>query len=191
MDAGAKLLLLVCLVVLPLSAWAQEIEPLTDEEEETLAFALKHANAAIAALEDRAGECNKAGWAKALDPTLFKSFSFSNLEWRYALSALNHRAMARCFNKDGVHHRAMVALMLFRNIEKYHTGKNVTKMPYNPELICCLSGMLETHNEMQYSKFDPKIRQRLEAIPGINEPFDLLVTFETVQAIHQPPVGKK
>ncbi len=35
MDAGAKLLLLVCLLVLPLSAWAQDIEPLTDEEEES------------------------------------------------------------------------------------------------------------------------------------------------------------
>ncbi len=191
MDAGAKLLLLVCLFVSSLSTWAQDIEPLTDEEKETLAFALVHANVAIAALEDRVEKCDKAEQGKVLNPTLFKGFSFTDLEWRYVLSTLYRRAHARCINKDGVHHRALIALMQFRKTEKSYTGKNATKTPYNPESICCNSGMFGSRNEMRYNKLDPKIRQRLEAIPEISEPFDALRTIDAVLATNQPPVGKK
>ena len=186
MDAGAKLLLLVCLLVLPLSAWAQDIEPLTDEKKETLAFALLHANAAIAALEARVEECEKAEQGKVLDPALFAGFSFTESEWRYVLSTLYRRADARCVNKDGVHHRALIALMQFKDIEKFYTGKNATRTVHAPESICCDPGMFGSLHEMRYSKLDPKVRLRLEAIPGINEPFDGLRTIEALRAVRPP-----
>ena len=191
MDAGAKPLILVGLFVLSLSTWAQDIEPLTDEKKETLAFALEHANAAIAVLEARVEECDKANRGKVLDPALFKGFSLTDQEWRYALSALHHRADARCVNKGGVHHRALIALMQFKKTEKSYTGKNATKTVYNPESICCNTAMFGSLNEFQYSKLASKARQRLEAIPEINEPFDLVKTVHAVWAINQPPVGKK
>ena len=191
MDAGAKLLLLVGLVVLSLSTWAQDIEPLTDEEKETLAFALENANAAIAALEDRVEKCDKARRGKVLDSVLFKGFSLTDQEWVDALTVLSHRAEARCANKDGVHHRALVALMQFKGTEKFHTGKNATKMVYDPESICCESRSFGSRNEMRYNKLNPNIQQRLEAIPGINEPFNLVKTVEALRAINQPPAGKK
>lgn len=181
MDAVAKLLLLVGLVVLSLSTRAQDIEPLTDEEKETLVFALEHANAAIAALEARVEECDKASRGKVLDPALFKSFSLTDQEWRYVLSTLYHRADARCINKDGVHYRALIALMQFKDTEKSYTGKNATKTRYVPESICCNTGMFWARNEMRYSKLNPKIRRRLEAIPGINEPFDVLRTIDALE----------
>ena len=186
MDAGAKLLLLVGLVVLSLSTWAQDIEPLTDEENETLAFALEHANTAIAALDDRVEECGKARQGKGLDRVLFKGFSLTDQEWADALSALYSRAFARCIDKDGAHRRALVALMQFKKTEKYYTGKNATKTVYAPESICCDFGMFWSRNEMRYSKLDPKVRLRLEAIPGINEPFDFLKTLYALRAVRPP-----
>ena len=185
MDAGAKPFLLVCLFVLPLSTWAQDIEPLTDEEKETLAFALKHANAAIAVLEARVEGC-EASRGKVLDPVLFKGFSLTDQEWVDTLIVLSHRADARCVNKDGAHHRALVALMQFKDTEKFYTGKNATKTVYDPESICCNSGLFGSRNEMRYSKLDPKIRQRLEAIPGVSEPFDLVKTVEALRAVRPP-----
>ena len=191
MDAGAKLLLLVGLFVLSLSTWAQDIEPLTDEEEETIAFTLEHANTAIAALEVRVRECFEAERGKVLDPALFKGFSLTYREWEDALSALYQRASTRCANKDGVRHRALVALMQFKGIEKFHTGKNATRTAYTPERICCESRPFGPLNEMRYNKLDPKVRLRLEAIPGINEPFDGLRTIEALRAVNQPPADKK
>ena len=125
MDAGAKLLILVCLFVLSLSVWAQDIEPLTDEK------------------------------------------------------------------KDGAQYRALVALLQFRKTEKSYTGKNATRTTHAPEEICCINGMYGSKHEMLYSKLDPKVRQRLEAVPGINKPFDIVRTVEALRAINQPPVGKK
>ena len=191
MDAGAKLLVRVGLLVLLLPTWAHGIEPLTDVEKETLAFALAHANTAVDALNDRLGECEKAEKANVLDPALFTGFSLTEQEWWHALSALYHRASARCINKDEVHYRALVALMQFRETEKSYTGKNATKTPHAPEEICCITGLFRSRYEMSYSKLDPKVRQRLEAIPGINEPFAPIRTIKAALAINRPPVGKK
>lgn len=188
MDAGAKPLILVGLFVLSLSTWAKDIEPLADEEKETLAFALKHANAAIAVLEARVEKCEKARRGKVLDPILFKDFSLTDQEWVDALTVLSHRAEARCVNKDGAHHRALVALMQFKGTEKFHTGKNATKTAYDPESFCCESWAFGSRNEMRYNKLGPKVRLRLEAISGINEPFDLIKTVDALRAVSRPPI---
>ena len=192
MNASAKLLVLAGLLVLPLPAWAQDIETFTNsrlELNEALDFALAHANEAIAALEARREECEKAMKGNVLDPALFKVFSLTAQEWRYAMSALHNRAEARCVNKDGVHHRALVALMQFRTTEKTFTDKNAIKTAHAPEEICCISPMFGSLIEMKYSKLDSKVRQRLEAIPGINEPFAYVsLPVEALRAVNQPPI---
>lgn len=190
MDAGAKLLL-IGFVVFSLSTssvcMGQDYEPLTDEEKETLAFALEQANAAIAVLGTRVRECSEARQGKVLDPVLFKGVSLTEEEWTNALSVLYHRAEGRCLDQGGVHHRALVAIMQFKATEKSRTGKNATQT-HNPDLICCISGMFLSRNEMQYSKLDVKVRRRLEAIHGINEPFDLGRTVDALRAVNRPPI---
>lgn len=190
MDAGAKRLLPVCLIVLSLSACshADIKEPLTDEEKETIAFALKQARAAIAVLNDRVDACGKTSQNKMLDPVLLRRFSLTDREWVVALNALSNRADARCFNKDGVQHRALVALLQFRKTEKFYTGSNDIDVLYTPELICCMNGLSGSLAEMLYNKLDPKLRQQLESIPGIDEPFNIFKTVDALRAVNRPPI---
>ena len=191
MDAHAKLLLLAGLVTLSLSTWAQDIEPLTDEENEALAFTLERANTAVDALGDSVKACgNKGRPGKRLDRVLFKGISLTDQEWTDALATLHYRTLDRCMNKDGARYRALATLMQLKITEKHYAGKNTTKTVHSLDTICCDRGPLGPLSEMRYSKLDQKVRQRLEAIPGINEPFDLLNTLYGLLAAYQSPVGK-
>ena len=115
MDAGAKRLLPVCLIVLSLSACshADIKEPLTNEEKETIAFALKQARAAIAVLNDRVDACGKTSQNKMLDPVLERELAAgqpiytaafilcANSAFGHARKHANHLALLEMMLRDG------------------------------------------------------------------------------------------
>ena len=176
MDAVTRILLAVGLSLLPAIACAQETaadyEP---AEQEILWFALERMNTAVAALDHRVEECEKAR-KRVLDPALMKAIPLSNSEWRIALSALGLRAGDKCWEDGHLLSKALMALMEFQDAEKHYKGKNIIKTRYAPEDLCCVSWELEITKELKYQRLDPQARKVLESIPELNEPFNLIAT---------------
>ena len=172
-----RVLLAVGLSLLSAIACAQETaadyEP---TEQEILWFAFEQTNTAVAALEDRLEECEKAS-KRVLDPALFKSISLSNSEWRLALLALYFRADRKC-EGEALWGKALMALMQFKAAEKHYKGKNIIKTRYDPEDLCCGSWEREITQELKYQRLDPQARKVLESIPELREPFNLLATVD-------------
>ncbi len=176
MDAVTRTLLAVGLSLLTAIACAQEAAtPYEPTEQEILWFALERMNSAVAALDQRVRECEKAS-KRVLDPALMKAIPLSNSEWRIALSALDLRAGDKCWEDGHLLSKALMALMEFQDAEKHYKGKNIIKTRYDPEDLCCGSWETEIRAELRYQKLDPQARKVLESIPELREPFNLLAT---------------
>ena len=170
-----RVLLAVGLSLFSAIACAQETAATYEPtEQEILQFAFEQMNTAVAALDQRVRECEKAS-KRILDPALFKSISLSNSEWRLALPTLYFRADRRC-GDEALWGRALMALMQFKDAEKHYKGKNTIKTRDDPEDLCCGSWESEIRTELRYRKLDPQVRKALESIPELNEPFNLIAT---------------
>lgn len=175
-----RVLLSIGLSLLPVIACAQETAtPYEPTEKEILQFALEQMNTATAALDQRVGECAKAA-KRVLDPALMKSLPLSNSEWGVALSALGLRAGHKCWEDGYLLARALMAVMKFQAAEKHYKGKNTLKIPYGAasENLCCGTWRLEITQELKYQKLDPQVREALESIPELREPFNFFATIK-------------
>ena len=186
MDAVNKTLLAVCLSLFSAIACAQETaaphEPYAPTEEEILQVATGRMTAALAALEQGAKECSKAG-LRVLDPALFKAVTLSDREWRLALGNLSSSAFDRCVEDNPLWGRALTALMQFKAAEIYYKGKNTIKTRYYPEDLCCAAWRARISTGLMYQKLDPQARKALESIPELSEPFDFVATGDALRVM--------
>ncbi|MDH4275514.1 MAG: hypothetical protein OEW08_10780 [Gammaproteobacteria bacterium] len=123
--------------------------------------------------------CDEKRMETTVSARVLPSLPLSKRDWGVAFTYLAAKAMTRC-DEDAVN-KAFMAFARFKNIEKALMGDKILNTGfYSMELLCCLAerGKLET--ELQYMKIDAKIRETLEAIPELNEPFNPILTIEAM-----------
>ena len=143
---------------------------------DVLALSAKKMEHAIAALNVKIQTCDDEKRMKTTVPAkLLGSVSLSNKEWGTALLHLSTRATERCIGSAWGD--ALAAFAQFKFIEKKLTGKNtIDTSPYDFETLCCVSEMGKLQTELEYLKINAKVRQQLEAIPALHEPFNPIST---------------
>jgi len=96
-----------------------------------------------------------------------------------ALTHLSAKAMNRCVGN--LWGDALLAYTRFRDFEKQVTGGNAVDTGYyDLELLCCMSVFGQMETELEYRKIDPAIRQTLESIPELSQPFNPIYTREAM-----------
>ncbi|MEK6750389.1 MAG: hypothetical protein AABY83_14515 [Pseudomonadota bacterium] len=142
---------------------------------------LAHAKAlrALEKLEVRSAVCGEKMMETKVPIRILPTLPLSKREWGTVFTHLAAKAMGRC-EEDAVN-KAFMAFARFKNFEKAIMGDKILNTGfYSMELLCCLAerGKLET--ELHYMKIDGKIRETLEAIPELNEPFNPILTIEAM-----------
>lgn len=134
---------------------------------------------ALAELEKKVDACGNERKKTVIPSQALPVLPLSHFEWGVALTHLSARAMNRCVgNLVG---DALLAYTRFRDFEKQVTGGNaVDTGDFDVELLCCMSVFGQMETELEYKKIDPKIRQTLESIPELNQPFHPIHTQEAM-----------
>lgn len=151
-------------------------------DEEILQFAHERMKRTVAHLEQKILDCNdNKGMKTVIPPHVLPTLPLSTREWGTALAHLSFKATKNC-EGNAAWGDALMALTQFIDIEKQLTGANTTDVsPYTVELLCCIGERGSIETELRYRKIPPEIRQKLESIPELNQPFNPIKTFEAMR----------
>ena len=135
---------------------------------------------ALATLEKKVEACSGKERKTVIPSQVLPVLPLSDFEWGTALTHLSARAMNRC--EGNLLGDALLAYTRFRDFEKQVTGGNtVDTGDFDVELLCCMSVFGQMETELEYRKIDPTIRQMLESIPELNQPFHPVKTLEAMR----------
>ena len=133
----------------------------------------------LATLEKKVDACGDERMKTVISPQVLPALPLSDREWEMALAHLSIKAMDDCVGRL---RDAVLAYTRFRDFEKQVTGRNAIDTGYyNLELLCCMSVFGSMEIELEYKKIDPNIRQTLETIPELKQPFHPVKTFEAMR----------
>ncbi len=112
-----------------------------------------------------------------LSPALFQSLPLTKQEIReVVLPRFHFLSLTKC-EGEGLWAKAAIEFAQFKYIEKYYKGKNVIDTGYYSfELICCMGSHYNIEVELKYRKLPSEIKEKLEHIPDLQKPFDLVKT---------------
>lgn len=181
MAAITKVVIMCCLLSVVSTGGAGETE---NNGEELVQFAYAKMIQALQEAESKVGICMDREKNTILPPQVFPKLPLSKSEWGAALGYLRFRANTRC--EENSLANAVLAFSQFKMIEKKITGKNAADVypagpyKYEFETLCCGSLKTELITEIEYKKIDPKIRQTLESIPELSEPFNVIAAMKTL-----------
>lgn len=134
---------------------------------------------ALAKLEKKVDACGNERMKTVIPSQVLPALPLSDREWEMALAHLSIKATDRC--EGNLWGDAVLAYTRFRDFEKQVTGGNAIDTGYyNLELLCCMSVFGSMEIELEYKKIDSKIRQTLESIPELNQPFNPIRTREAM-----------
>jgi hypothetical protein len=148
---------------------------------EVLQLARERMQEAFVRLEQKIRDCgDNLRMTTVVSPTVIPKLSLSERDWGTALLYLSNRATTRC--EGNAWGEALLAYTRFRDFEKRITGGNATDTsPYDLDALCCISEFGVLKNEVEYRRIAPEIRQQLESIPELNQPFNPIKTFEAMR----------
>lgn len=168
MAAVTKLMVVLCLLVVSTAGCASETEKKNDEVVQLVYEKMNHA---ILQAETKIGACLDKEQKTILPSQVFPKLPLSNDEWKSAITYLSFKALDQC--QENILASALMAFSRFKVIEKKLTGKNTKDTnQYKLEDLCCGALETEIRAEINYKKIDPKVRQTLESIPELNQPFN-------------------
>ncbi len=166
----------VCL--LTLSSEAGEITASDKEQEDKIVqLALAKANATIADLNRKVGECKKAGEKNILAPELLRPLPLTDKEIITVVSYFLSRAEDKCYGEE-LRAKATIEFLQFEYIEKYYKKENTTEPDLKLDTLCCVAIPAFLEREQEYLKIDPKVRARLEKLPELQQPFNFFRTID-------------
>ncbi len=171
---------MACLVwVIVTTTWAEEDPTFINkqQEDEIIDLAYTQMMASLEELERKFDECKALAKETTLDPALFQSLPLTKQEARTALGYFRSHAEEKC---EGMELWAKVTMEFaqFKYIEKSYKGKNIIKTENDFEVICCMSSGSRFETKWRYLKIAPEIREKLERIPELQKPFNLITTAE-------------
>jgi len=142
---------------------------------EVVELALEKMQDVLATLEKKVDACGNERMKTVIPPQVLPALPLSDREWEMAMAHLSIKAMDDCVGR--LRGDAVLAYTRFRDFEKQVTGGNAIDTGYyNLELLCCMSVFGSMEIELEYKKIDPKIRQTLESIPELRQPFNPIRT---------------
>jgi len=172
-----KIAFIVCFLCLLVSGVSAESPMIINkqQEDEIINFAYKKMEASVEAFNNKIGECEKIGKKNVLTLTWLQLLPLTKLETRYVLLYFHAINEDKCVGAE-IEERAIVDFVQFKSIEKDFKGKNTikTKLPF--ELVCC-TGLRSHYRRMwRYLTIAPEIREKLEQIPELKQPFNFIKT---------------
>ncbi len=181
MAAVIKVLVMFCLLSMASTGGAGETE---NNGEQMVQFAYVKMIQAIQEADSKISVCMEKEKKTILPPQVFPKLPLSKSEWGSALGYLRFKANTRC--EENSLANAVMAFSQFKMIEKKITGKNAADVypagpyKYEFETLCCGSLETELRTEIEYKKIDPKIRQTLESIHELKQPFNPIAALKAL-----------
>ncbi|MCF6210562.1 MAG: hypothetical protein L3J88_03450 [Gammaproteobacteria bacterium] len=172
--------LMACLLwIVAATAWAGEDPEFINkqQQDEIINLAYTQMRASVEELEKKIDACELLIRNNTLSPVLFQTLSLTKQEARVTLKYFYSLAQHKC---EGLELWAKVAIEFarFKYIERLYKGENIIKTENNFEIICCAGSRSRYEEQWQYLKIAPEVREQLERIPELMQPFDLVKTAE-------------
>ncbi len=163
--------------VIASAAWAKEDPTFINEqqEDEIINLAYTKMRASIGMLERKIDECKALAKDTTLDPALFQSLPLTKQEARTALGYFRSYAEDKCEGKE-LWAKIAMEFAQFKHIEKLYKGENIIETESYLEMICCMSARSHFETIWRYLKIAPEIREELERMPELQEPFNAIAT---------------
>jgi len=179
MAAVSKRFIVFFLWVFVSAAAAEESAMLINpqQEDEIINLAYTQMQGSFEALENKIEQCRILAKNNTLPPTLFKSLPLTEQEMRVILGHFKSLTQEKCEDM-GLWAKLAMEFAQFKHIEKYYKGKNTIETAVNFETICCISSEGRFEEKWNYLKIAPEIREKLERIPELQQPFDFIKTAE-------------
>ncbi len=170
-------------------AWSVEDPTLINkqQEDEIIDLAYVKMRASIEALERKIDECEALEKGTVLDPTLFRSLPLTKQEIRTVLSHFRSLAQERCEDMR-LWAKAAMEFAQFKYIEKFYKGRNIIETENDFEVICCMSSVRRFETKWRYLKIAPGIRAKLERIPSLQKPFNMIETAKIMGLLVPPEI---
>ena len=185
MAAATKVSVVLCALIVGCAAPAVSVRQKDPTDRysyttEVVQLAYEKWTDALADLEKKVGACGDERMKTVIPSQVLPVFPLSDFEWGTALTHLSAKAMNHCVGN--LWGDALLTYTRFRDFEKQVTGDNAVDTGYyDVELLCCMSVFGQMETELEYRKIDPTIRQMLESIPELNQPFHPVKTFEAMR----------
>ena len=178
--AASRTALIVCFLwIVASTVWADKPSTVINEQQENeiINLAYTQMRASVEELEKKIDNCEALIRKKTLTPTLFQALPLTKEEAKTTLKYFYSLAQHQC---EGMELWAKTAMEFaqFKYIEKLYKGKNIIKTENNFEIICCAGSRSRFEEKWNYLKILPEIRQKLERIPELKQPFNLVRTAE-------------
>lgn len=185
MAAATKISVVLCALIVscaaPPAASLRQKDPTVrySYTTEVVQLAYEKWTEALAKLEKKVDICGNERKKTVIPLQALPVLPLSDFEWGTALTHLSAKAMNRCVGN--LWGDALLAYTRFRDFEKQVTGGNTVDTGYyDLELLCCMSVFGQMETELEYRKIDPAIRQTLESIPELSQPFNPIYTREAM-----------
>lgn len=159
--------------------WAGEDLTFADkqQEDEIINFAYTQMRTSIEELEKKIDACETLIRNNTLTPTLFQALPLTKQEARTTLKYFYSLAQHKCEGLD-LWAKVTMEFAQFKHIERLYKGKNIIKTENNFEIICCSGSRSRYEEKWRYLKIGPETRKKLQRIPELMQPFDLVKTAE-------------
>ena len=145
------------------------------QEDEIINLVYSQLRASIEQLETNIDRCEILARKNVLKPKLFQSLPLTEQEKRIALSYLSYVAQSEC-EDTRLWANIPLELAQLKDMEKYYKGENIIKTEQYLDIICCMISRRYFELKWEYLKIAPEVRKKLERMPELQEPFDVVQT---------------
>ena len=145
------------------------------QEDEIINLVYSQLRGSIEQLEKNIERCEMLERSNVLDPTLFQSLSLTEQEKRIILGYFGYLAQSKC-EDTRLWANIPLELAQLKDMEKYYKGKNIIKTEQYLDIICCMISRRYFESKWKYLKIAPEVRKKLERMPELQEPFDVIQT---------------
>ncbi len=183
MGVTSKIFTLAGLLAITIAVIADEDKSVTDPyQRRILNQNFTKMQTVIDALEQKVAYCADLSGKRSLSPSLFNNMDLPIEDWITVFSYFSFRAQHHC-EGDELWSSAVMALNRFKWLEKYYTGSNMRETRYRRGNFCCGIWETELSLELAYLKIPREVREKLDGIAELQEPFDMLNIVETMKSL--------
>lgn len=173
MAVACRVFIVCFLCTFALAVPAENIKPLSEKQkDQIILLAYKKMIASTDELERKIGQCEKVEKTNIFDPASLQSLPLTNQEVKAILIRFHWQAQEKCHGINAWA-KAITDSIQFKYVEKHYKGKNVLQTRYNLDILCCDMSPKRYQAEWEYLEIDPEIREKVEKIPELKQPFNL------------------
>ena len=145
------------------------------QEDEIINLVYSQLRASIKQLETNIDRCEILARKNVLEPKLFQSLPLTEQEKRIVLGYFGYLAQSEC-EDTRLWANIPLELAQLKDMEKYYKGENIIKTEQYLDIICCMISRRYFELKWEYLKIAPEVRKKLERMPELQKPFDVVQT---------------